>query len=80
MKGNTTTVTLFSVQPSETASADGIVVVNNVSPISVLANGGTVYRENYTEIITSLELVIPGTPTMTTIVSNNPVTGKSSLG
>ena len=63
VKGNTTTVTLFTVQPLETASAgnDGVVVVNNVSPISLLGNGATVYRENYTDIITSLELVILGT-------------------
>jgi hypothetical protein len=69
VKGNTTTITLFQVGPSSssTASNNDNFVVTNISAIGVGANGGTTYAGP--EIDTSFEIVLPGTPSVTTHVT-----------
>ncbi|KAF8806771.1 hypothetical protein BYT27DRAFT_7190428 [Phlegmacium glaucopus] len=68
VKGDSTTVTLFQVGPTNTALVpSNQAVVTNISAIGVGANGGTTYVGP--EIDTSVEVVLPGTSPVTTHVT-----------
>ncbi|KAF8806770.1 hypothetical protein BYT27DRAFT_7256775 [Phlegmacium glaucopus] len=69
VKGDTTTVTLFQVGPTNTALVpSNQAVVINISAIGVGANGGTTYVGPEIDTI-SVEVVLPGTSPVTTHVT-----------
>ncbi|KAF8806768.1 hypothetical protein BYT27DRAFT_7338789 [Phlegmacium glaucopus] len=69
--GNTTTITLFRVEPSPITSPPNPnmeqATVTGMSAIGVGTNGGTTYVEG--EILTGVELVLPGTSPVTTHIT-----------